>query len=55
MYTVDYFTSAVSPQYLESLREEFWILGDVEMVVPGPNDLPSRSPPGYVTLSAKFF
>ncbi|GMN66718.1 hypothetical protein TIFTF001_035777 [Ficus carica] len=42
-------------QYLESLREEFWIPGDVKIVVPGPNDLPSRPPPGYVTLSMEFF
>ncbi|GMN23734.1 hypothetical protein TIFTF001_051326 [Ficus carica] len=55
VYTVDYFTSAVNHEYLESLREEFQIVGYVEMVVPGPNDLPSRPPPGYVTLSAEFF
>lgn len=55
VYMVDYFTSEVTPQYLESLREEFQILGDIEMVVPGPNVLPSRLPPGYVTLSVEFF
>ncbi|GMN66112.1 hypothetical protein TIFTF001_035188 [Ficus carica] len=55
VYTVDYFTSAVTAQYLESLREEFGIPNDVEMIVPGPNDLPSRPPPGYVILSVEFF
>ncbi|GMN66343.1 hypothetical protein TIFTF001_035413 [Ficus carica] len=29
--------------------------GDVELVMPGPNDLPSRPPLGHVTLSAEFF
>lgn len=54
-FTVDFFTSAVTPQYLESLWEEFQILNNIEMVVPGPNDLFSRPPPSYVTLSAEFF
>ncbi|GMN58630.1 hypothetical protein TIFTF001_027727 [Ficus carica] len=55
VYTVDYFMSAVTSQYLESLREEFEIPNDVEMLVPGPNNLPSRPPPSYITLSAEFF
>lgn len=38
VYTVDYFTSAVTPQYLESLQEEFQIPGDIDMVVLVPND-----------------
>ncbi|GMN40086.1 hypothetical protein TIFTF001_009310 [Ficus carica] len=41
VYTMDYFTSAVTPEYLESLWEEFEIPSDVELVVPGPNDLAS--------------
>ena len=55
IYTVDYFSSTVTPEYLELLQEEFQILGDVELVVPGSNGLPSHPPPGQVTLSAKFF
>lgn len=55
VYTVDYFTTAVTTVYLESLREEFQILGNVDWVVPGPNDLPSRPPPGHVPLSMEFF
>ncbi|GMN52747.1 hypothetical protein TIFTF001_021889 [Ficus carica] len=55
VYTVDYFTSAVTPQYLESLRKEFGIFNDVEMILPGPNDLPSRPPFGYITVSACRF
>ena len=55
VYMVDYFTSTVTPQYLESLREEFGIPNDVEMMVLRPNDLVSRPLPGYITLSAKFF
>ena len=35
---MDYFTSAVTPEYLESMWEEFQILGDVELVVLGLND-----------------
>lgn len=41
VYTVDYFTTTVTPQYLESFREEFQIPSDVALVVLGPNDLPS--------------
>ncbi|GMN51255.1 hypothetical protein TIFTF001_020410 [Ficus carica] len=48
VYTVCYFTSAVTPEFLESLREEFQILGNIELVVSGPNDLPSCSPPGHI-------
>ncbi|GMN61497.1 hypothetical protein TIFTF001_030584 [Ficus carica] len=55
VYLMDYFTSAVPLQYLVTLREEFEILNDVELMVPGPNDLLSRPPPGYITLSAEFF
>ena len=55
VYTVDYFSSTVTPEYLESLREEFQIPDDIELVVSGPNDLPFRLPPGHVTLLAEFF
>ena len=41
VYTVDYFTSAVTSQYLESLREEFGIPNDIVLMVPGPTDMPS--------------
>ncbi|GMN60124.1 hypothetical protein TIFTF001_029208 [Ficus carica] len=43
------------PDHLESLKEEFQIPGDIELVVPGPNDLLSRLPPDQVTLSTEFF
>ena len=55
MYSVDYFTSAVTPLYLVAHMEEFEIPNNVELIVPGPNDLPSRPPPGHITLSAEFF
>ena len=41
--------------YLVTLWEEFEIPNDVEFIVPGLNDLPSRPPPGHITLSAEFF
>lgn len=41
VYTANYFTSAVTSQYLESLREEFGIPNDVVLMAPGPSDLPS--------------
>ncbi|GMN50968.1 hypothetical protein TIFTF001_020134 [Ficus carica] len=55
VYTVDYFTSAVTLRYLAALREEFQIPDDIELVVPGQNDLSSRPPPSHITLSAEFF
>ncbi|GMN49677.1 hypothetical protein TIFTF001_018835 [Ficus carica] len=55
LYSVDYFTSAVTTFYLVSLREEFAIPNNVELVVPGPNDLLPRPPLGYITLSTEFF
>lgn len=54
VYSVDYFFLAVSPTYLAALREEFGIPENMELVMPSPNDLPSRPPPGNITLSAKF-
>ena len=54
VYTVDYFTLTVTSQYLESLREEFGIPNEVVMMVSGPTGLPSRPPPGYVTLFAEY-
>ncbi|GMN44972.1 hypothetical protein TIFTF001_014168 [Ficus carica] len=55
VYSVDNFTSAVTLRYLAALREKFLIPNDVDLVVPGRNDLPSRLPPGHITLSAKYF
>ncbi|GMN47478.1 hypothetical protein TIFTF001_016646 [Ficus carica] len=55
VYSVDYFTSAVTPRYLAALREEFGIPLSVELLALGANDLPSRPPPGYITLSAEYF
>ncbi|GMN30149.1 hypothetical protein TIFTF001_044432 [Ficus carica] len=55
IYSVDYFTTAVTLSYLAALREEFEIPNDVELIVPGPNDLPSQPPPSCITLSTEFF
>ncbi|GMN20858.1 hypothetical protein TIFTF001_044685 [Ficus carica] len=55
VYTADYYTSAVTLRYLAALRREFSIPDDVDLVVPGPNDLPSRPPSGYIALSAEYF
>ncbi|GMN36693.1 hypothetical protein TIFTF001_042495 [Ficus carica] len=55
VYSVDYFTSAITPRYLAALREEFGIPLSVELLAPGADDLPSRPPPGYITLSAEYF
>lgn len=55
MYTVEYFITAVNPEYLESLRVEFLIPDEIELIVLSPDDLSSRPPLDHVTLSAKFF
>ncbi|GMN30726.1 hypothetical protein TIFTF001_041497 [Ficus carica] len=55
VYSVDYFTSVVTPRYLVALRREFQIPAEVELRVPGENDLPSRPSPDYITLSAEYF
>nr|GMN19413.1 hypothetical protein TIFTF001_048608 [Ficus carica] len=55
VYSVDYFTSAITPRYLAALREEFDIPPSVELLAPGADDLLSRPPPGYITLSAEYF
>ncbi|GMN56198.1 hypothetical protein TIFTF001_025317 [Ficus carica] len=52
---VDYFTTAVTPQYRESLLEEFQILSNIALVMPGLNYLPSRPPPSHVTFSVEYF
>nr|GMN67058.1 hypothetical protein TIFTF001_036115 [Ficus carica] len=55
VYSVDYFTSSITPRYLAALREEFDVPPGVELLAPGADDLPSRPPPGYITLSAEYF
>ncbi|GMN38399.1 hypothetical protein TIFTF001_007630 [Ficus carica] len=55
VYTADYYTSAVTLRYLAALRREFSIPDDVDLEVPGPNDLPSRPPSGHIALSAEYF
>ncbi|GMN51147.1 hypothetical protein TIFTF001_020295 [Ficus carica] len=50
VYTADYYTSAVTRRYLDVLHQEFRIPDDVDLVVPGADDLPSRPPPGYIAL-----
>ena len=54
VYTMDYFTTGVTENYLSALRTEFNIPESVTLVVPGPGDLPSRPPRGHITLSAEF-
>ncbi|GMN39649.1 hypothetical protein TIFTF001_008874 [Ficus carica] len=55
VYSVDYFTTAVTPRYFAALWEEFSIPDDVDLVVPGETDLSSRPPPDYITLSTEYF
>ncbi|GMN58480.1 hypothetical protein TIFTF001_027573 [Ficus carica] len=55
VYSVDYFTSAVTSRYLAALRREFQIPTEVELRVPGENDLPSQPSLGYITLSVEYF
>ncbi|GMN66782.1 hypothetical protein TIFTF001_035842 [Ficus carica] len=55
VFSVDFYTSAVTLGYLAALRRDFQIPAEVELRVPGENDLPSRPPPGYIALSAEYF
>ncbi|GMN54125.1 hypothetical protein TIFTF001_023260 [Ficus carica] len=55
VYSVDFYTSAVTPGYLAALMRDFQIPAEVDLRVPGENDLPSRPPPGYIALSAEYF
>ena len=55
VYTADYYTTAVTQRYLVALRREFNIPGNVDLMVPGVDDLPSRPPSGYIALSAEYF
>ncbi|GMN32228.1 hypothetical protein TIFTF001_041698 [Ficus carica] len=55
VYSIDFYMSAVTPGYLAALRRDFQILAEVDLRVPGENDLPSRPPPGYISLSAEYF
>ncbi|GMN58991.1 hypothetical protein TIFTF001_028076 [Ficus carica] len=55
VYTADYYTFAVILRYLAALRREFSIPDDVDLVVSGLNDLPSRPPSGHIALSAEYF
>ena len=54
IYSVDFFVPTVTFAYLAVLRKEFEIPDDVELIVPGQNDLPSWPPLDCVTLSAEF-
>lgn len=55
VYTADYYTTAVTQRYLVALRREFNIPENVDLLVPGVDDLPSRPPSGYIALSAEYF
>ncbi|GMN51469.1 hypothetical protein TIFTF001_020610 [Ficus carica] len=55
VYSVDFYTSAMTPGYLAALRRDFQIPAEVDLRVPGENDLPSRPPPSYISLSAEYF
>lgn len=55
VYTVDCYTSTITPRYLTALREELHIPGEVDLVVPGEDNLPSRPLPGYIALSVEYF
>ncbi|GMN67781.1 hypothetical protein TIFTF001_036833 [Ficus carica] len=55
VYTADYYTTAVTQRYLVALRREFNIPENVDLLVPGADDLPSRPPSGYIALSAEYF
>ena len=55
VYSVDFHTSAVTPGYLATLRRDYQIPDSVELRAPGRDDLPSRPPPGFITLSAEYF
>lgn len=55
VYSADFYTYAVTSRYLATLRQDYQIPHDVDLRVPGENDLPSRPPPGYITLVAEYF
>lgn len=55
LHSVDFHTSAVTPAYLATLRREYQIPDNVELRAPGRDDLPSRPPAGFITLSAEYF
>ncbi|GMN66577.1 hypothetical protein TIFTF001_035649 [Ficus carica] len=55
VYTVDYFTTAVIPEDLESLRVEFQIPDDIKLIVPAQDDLLFHPPLGHIMLQRSSF
>ena len=55
VYTADYFTTAVTQRYLALLRRDFRIPENVELLVPGVDNISSRPPDGYIALSTEYF
>ena len=54
-YPIDFLKCITTPTNLFKLRNLYHIPNDVELVIPGKGDVPSRPPSGYVTLHLECF